>query len=74
MDITAVIEKSKDGMYCAYVSDDIPGYSPIGYGESAKEAKDDLLVAIDEMRDMAAEKGATFPTIENVSFTYDIRF
>lgn len=72
MDFTAVIEKSTDGMYCAYLSEEIPGYTPIGYGESVEQAKDDLFVAINEMKGMAYERGDFFPEIDNVTFSYDI--
>lgn len=72
MKVTGVIEKSSDTFFSIYTKEDIPGFGLGGYGESVDEAKEDYMVCIEEMREIAAEKGKPFPKEIEVEFRYDV--
>lgn len=72
MKVTGVIEKSSDNFYSIYTVEDVPGFAFGGYGNSAKEAKEDYMVCIEEMREIAAEEGKPFPEEIEVEFRYDV--
>lgn len=72
MKVTAVIEKSNDKFFSIYTEEDIPGFAIGGYGDSVEEAKEDYMVCIQEMREIAAEEGKPFPEEIEVEFRYDV--
>lgn len=72
--IMAVIEMGKDGMFSAYSDFEIEGYSLGGFGNSAKEAKDDFIHSVGEVVDMLNEEGKGDYLVEHfeIEWKYDI--
>ena len=75
MKITAIVERSKDGLYSIYSSDSIGRDCFGGYGDSVAEAKKDFLASIQEAINNANKDGfddvSVFEAV-NVEFKYDI--
>ena len=75
MTVTAIVERSKDGLYSIYSDDRIGRDCFGGYGESVAEAKNDFMISIREAIENAQKDGFdNVPVYEavNVSFKYDI--
>ena len=75
MRVTAIVERSKDGLYSIYSNDSIGRDFFGGYGESVAEAKKDFLASIHEAIENAQKDGFdNVPVFEavNVEFKYDI--
>lgn len=71
MKVHVIIEIAKDGGYGCYTIEEIPGFCLTGYGDSAEEAKKDMLAFYEEMKVMNAEKGIETPELTFV-FKYDM--
>ncbi|MBQ8542893.1 MAG: pilus assembly protein HicB [Bacteroidaceae bacterium] len=69
--VTVIIEVANDGGFSCYMADDIEGLGLMGYGDTAEEAKNDLLVAYEEIKELNKEEGKETPVLE-FSFKYDI--
>ena len=67
-----VIEMASDGGFSCYMQESVPYFALLGYGESAKEAKDDLLQSYEEIKEMLKEDGIE---AEELTFVwhYDIK-
>lgn len=72
MKVTAVIEKGDDKFFSIYTVEDVEGFGFGGYGETVAEAREDYMVCIEEMRQIAKEEGKDFPKDIEVEFRYDI--
>ena len=75
MKVTAIVERSKDGLYSIYSDERIGRDCFGGYGESVAEAKKDFLVSVQEAIENAKKDGFDdVPVFEavNVQFKYDI--
>ena len=75
MKVTAIVERSKDGLYSIYSQDRIGRDCFGGYGDSVADAKKDFLASIQEAIDNALKDGFdNVPVFEavNVEFKYDI--
>jgi len=72
MKVTVIIEKAKDGYYSCYVEDDLPGFGLSGFGESAEAAKEDMLKAYQEIKEIQAEEGKEVPELE-FTYKYDMQ-
>lgn len=75
MKVTAIVERSKDGLYSIYSDDSIGRDCFGGYGESVAAAKADFLSSIQEAIENAKKDGFdNVPVFEavNVEFKYDI--
>lgn len=72
MKATVIIEKAKDGYYSCYVEDDLPGFGLSGFGETAEEAKKDMLKAYQEIKEIQAEEGKKVPVLE-FTYKYDMQ-
>lgn len=70
MTIKAIIEKGKDGLYAVYSEDHIGNSYLGGFGESAKEAKDDFVESIREAIAENEKEGKPSPTFEDVVVEY----
>lgn len=66
MRATVIIEFTKDKEFYAYVKEDV-GFGLIGCGNTAEEAKQDLLLAYEEIKEINQEQGVKTPSL---SFTY----
>lgn len=69
--VTAIVEKASDGGYSCYVQEDFDGFGLSGYGDTAKEAISDLLLAYKEIKEIRTEEGLETPDL-NISFQYDM--
>ncbi|MDR1004256.1 MAG: pilus assembly protein HicB [Prevotellaceae bacterium] len=70
--VTVIMERASDGGYGCYVDDDLPGFGLSGYGDSAEAAKEDMLVAYDEIKEMLHEEGKDVPELEFI-YKYDLQ-
>jgi len=73
MKATVVIEKAKDGTFSCYMEDaDRFDFALFGSGETAEEAKNDLLTAYGEIKEMNAEEGKETPEL-GFEWKYDLQ-
>lgn len=72
MKITAIIERNKENYFMISSDAEICECTFGGYGYSVKEAKNDFLKCIEEMREISLEEGKVFPGDLEVEFKYDI--
>ena len=72
MKVTVIIEKAKDGYYSCYVEDDLPGFGLSGFSESAEAAKEDMMKAYQELKEIQAEEGKEVPELE-FTYKYDMQ-
>lgn len=70
--VTAIVERTEDGMYSCHVTENLGNYGVAGYGESADEAKEDMLLCYQEMKEMNDEEGIETPELEIV-YDYDMQ-
>lgn len=72
MEVVFIIEKSSDGFFSCYTEQDFDGFGLNGYGDTAEDAKKDLLSAYEEIKQMNAEEGIGTPEIEFI-WKYDLQ-
>lgn len=74
MNVEAIIEKSKDGLYGIRSESKIGRSFFGGFGDSAEEAKEDFYLSIQEAIEDAEEQGLPHPAFEevHVNFSYDL--
>lgn len=72
MKATVIMEKASDGFYSCFVEEDLPGFGLAGYGDTAENAKADMLSAYGEIKKMKAEKGVDIPELE-FTYKYDLQ-
>lgn len=72
MKTTIIIEKAKDGFFSCYLEKDKFDFGLVGHGETAEDAKADLLTAFDELKDMYQKEGRKAPKLE-FEFKYDLQ-
>ena len=56
MKVTVIMEKASDGYYSCFVEEDLPGFGLAGYGDTAEAAKEDMLKAYEEIKEMQTEE------------------
>lgn len=66
------MEKAKDGYYSCYVEEDLPGFGLSGFGETAEAAKEDMMKAYQEIKEMQEEEGKKVPELE-FTYKYDMQ-
>lgn len=71
MKATVIIERGSDGYFSCYVEEDFDGFALMGYGDTAEEAKDDLLLAYEETKADFAKEGREVPELE-FTWKYDL--
>ena len=69
---TIIIEKANDGGYSCYMDGEVGGFALYGYGRTAKEAKEDLLEAYEETKQIKEEEGESMPDLR-FEFRYDMQ-
>lgn len=69
--INVVIERGVDGTFSAFIAEKKCEFGCIGEGNSVEEAKQDFMEAVNEMKEVYAEQGKTFPEVD-FNFTYDM--
>ena len=68
VNVTAIIERASDGGFSTYMLESFEKFAAYGFGNTAEEAKEDLFIAIEELRE---ELGIDVPQM-NITFKYDI--
>jgi predicted RNase H-like HicB family nuclease len=71
MKATVIIEKAKDGYFSCYMENNNFDFGLTGHGETAAEAKADLMAAYSEFAEMQKEEGREIPAL-NFEFKYDL--
>ena len=71
MKATVIMEIGSDGLYSCYMVDEVPDFGLVGAGDSANEAKEDLLCAYEEIKEILIEDGKEFPNLE-FEWKYDM--
>lgn len=66
------MEKAKDGYYSCYVEEDLPGFGLSGFGETAEAAKEDMMKAYQEIKEMQQEESKEMPELE-FTYKYDMQ-
>ena len=66
MKVTVIMEKASDGYYSCFVEEDLPGFGLAGYGDTAEAAKEDMLKAYDDIKEMKTVEGVGVPELEFV--------
>lgn len=72
MKLTAIIERNEENYYMVSSDCEICDCIFGGYGHSVKEAKEDFMNSIEEMREISVEEGKDFPDNIDVEFKYDV--
>ena len=68
-----IFEKANDGSYWCRTMNQINGKTMLtACGNSVKEAKEDLLCSLDEVKEYAAEEGKPLPDLE-FEYRYDLQ-
>lgn len=67
VNVTAIIERASDGGYAIYMLESFEKFAAYGFGNTAEEAKEDLFITIEELRE---ELGDDVPQM-NITFKYD---
>ena len=65
MKVTVIMEKASDGYYSCFVEEDLPGFGLAGYGDTAEAAKEDMMKAYEEIKEMQAEEGKEMPELQS---------
>jgi hypothetical protein len=71
MKATVVIEKNKTGLFSAFVENDLPDFALNGQGYTIEEAKNELICAYNEIKELLAEEGKNASYLE-FEYRYDI--
>lgn len=71
MDAKVTIVMGKDGFYSCYMEEEFPDFALFGYGNTAKEAKEDFLESYKEISEMLREEGKEVPQL-NFEWHYDM--
>ena len=50
VNVTAIIERASDGGYAIYMLESFEKFGAYGFGDTPEEAKEDLFIAIEELR------------------------
>lgn len=72
MKVDAYIIKASDGGFSCQIDKEGLGFVPVGYGDTAAEAKADMLVAIEEIGRELALQGKAVPGFE-IIYHYDMK-
>lgn len=72
MKANVIVEIAKDGYYSCYVQEEFEDFALAGYGETAKDAKEDLIKAYEDVKDVLSEVGKTVPELTFV-WHYDMK-
>lgn len=72
MKANIVFEMAKDGGCSCFMQEDVPDFGLLGYGNSPREAKADMLQAYEEIKEILKEEGKT-PTELEFVYHYDMK-
>lgn len=72
MKANIIFEMAKDGGCSCYMVEDIPDFGLLGYGDTPREAKADMLQAYEEIKELLAAEGKVATELEFV-YHYDMK-
>lgn len=72
MKVNVVFEMGRDGGCSCFMVEDVPDFGLAGFGDSPKEAKADMLLAYEEIKEILKEEGKT-PTELEFIYHYDMK-
>ena len=72
MKVTVIMEKASDGYYSCFVEEDLPSFGLAGYGDTAEAAKEDMMKAYEEIKEMQKAEGKEVPKLE-FTYKYDMQ-
>ena len=72
MNVTVIMEMAKDGYYSCFVEEDLPGFGLSGFGDTAEAAKEDMMKAYQEIKELQKEEGQEVPELD-FTFRYDMQ-
>ena len=67
-----VFEMARDGGCSCFMKEDVPDFALFGYGNSPKEAKEDMLKAYQEIKELLISEGKKVKDLEFV-YHYDMK-
>lgn len=71
MKVKVIIEKGLDGTYDARSEESKLNFLVIGQGNTVKEAKEDFIVCLNEIKEIYEEENKNFPVLE-FEYVYDL--
>lgn len=72
MKVNIIFEMAKDGGFSCFMQETVPDFGLLGYGNTPKEAKEDMLQAYEEIKDALKAEGKTATELEFV-YHYDMK-
>lgn len=72
MKANIIFEMAKDGGCSCYMQEEIPDFGLLGFGNTPQEAKEDMLLAYQEIRELLEAEGKHPAELEFV-YHYDVR-
>lgn len=72
MKATVIMEVGSDGLYSCYMVDEFADFGISGFGDSAKEAKEDFICAYNEIKELLKSDGKNVPNLE-FEWKYDMK-
>lgn len=72
MKVDIIVEMASDGGFACYMKEQIPDFALFGYGETVQQAKEDMLIAYQEITEMLKEQGLDVPSLEFI-YHYDMK-
>ena len=71
MKVNVIIEQNTEGKYFTYIDNNDLDFGLNGYGETVDDAKKDILLAYDEMKELYAEENKSIPELE-FEYRFDV--
>lgn len=71
MKVIVIIEQNTDGKYFAYMDNDSLEFGINGFGDTVEDAKNDILLAYDEMKELIKAEGKPIPELE-FEYKFDV--
>lgn len=71
MKVTVIIERNYSGFYSVYMKDNRFSFGLNGQGETVEEAKKEMLIAYEELKEIYTEECKNIPTLE-FEYKYDM--
>ena len=69
MKVIVIIEKNKTGLYSAFMVDDLPDFALNGQGYTVEEAKNELICAYNEIKELLREEDK-----KNLDLKFEYRY
>lgn len=71
MKVNVIIEQNIEGKYFVYIDNENLDFTINGYGNTVEEAKNDMMLAYDEIKELFIDEGKALPDIE-FEYKFDV--